>query len=247
MLLHNLPKFLQRSGKNIFSHFNFSTFVATFKNIKRMSAAGADADAGAAAATSSELPVVTFVTGNAKKLEELVAILSAGNSQPLPFRVVNVKLDLPELQGEPEYVSIEKCKLAADQLKGPVIVEDTSLCFNALGGLPGVYIKWFLDKTGHEGLNNIITAYSDKSGYAQCIFSFSAGPGADVETFVGRCSGTIVPARGPKDFGWDPIFQPDTFDKTFAELDKDTKNAISHRSKSVALLKAFLSEKYKKT
>jgi inosine triphosphate pyrophosphatase len=49
--------------------------------------------------------------------------------------------DLPELQGEPVDVSIEKCKLAASQVGGPVIVEDTSLCFNALGGLPGVYIK----------------------------------------------------------------------------------------------------------
>ena len=39
------------------------------------------------------------------------------------------------------------------------MVEDTSLCFNALGGLPGVYIKWFLEKTGHEGLNNLLAAY----------------------------------------------------------------------------------------
>lgn len=49
--------------------------------------------------------------------------------------------DLPELQGEPVDVSLEKCKLAAKEVGGPVIVEDTSLCFNALGGLPGVYIK----------------------------------------------------------------------------------------------------------
>jgi inosine triphosphate pyrophosphatase len=198
-----------------------------------------------AATTIRQLPVVTFVTGNAKKLEELVAILNSGNTEPLPFRVVNIKLDLPELQGDPEYVSIEKCKIAAEKVKGPVIVEDTSLCFNALGGLPGVYIKWFLEKTRHEGLNNIISAYTAKSAYAQCIFSFAAGPGEEPMTFVGRCPGTIVPARGPKDFGWDPIFQPDSFDKTFAELDKDTKNSISHRSKSVDLLKSFLIGKYK--
>ena len=61
-----------------------------------------------------------------------------------------------ELQGEPEEVSIEKCKRAAQQVGGPVMVEDTSLCFNALGGLPGVYIKWFLEKTGHVGLNNLL-------------------------------------------------------------------------------------------
>lgn len=59
----------------------------------------------------------------------------------LPFNLVSDKIDLPELQGEPEEVSREKCKLAALQVRGPVMVEDTSLCYNALGGLPGVYIK----------------------------------------------------------------------------------------------------------
>uniref|UniRef100_A0A9I9ECC5 Inosine triphosphate pyrophosphatase n=1 Tax=Cucumis melo TaxID=3656 RepID=A0A9I9ECC5_CUCME len=75
---------------------------------------------------------VTFVTGNAKKLEEVRAIL--GNS--IPFR--SLKLDLPELQGEPEDISKEKARLAAIQVNGPVLVEDTCLCFNALKGLPGI-------------------------------------------------------------------------------------------------------------
>lgn len=80
---------------------------------------------------------LTFVTGNKKKLEEVIAILG----DTLPFELVSAKLDLPELQGEPEEVSKEKCRLACQQINGAVIVEDTSLCFNALGGLPGVYIK----------------------------------------------------------------------------------------------------------
>ncbi len=71
------------------------------------------------------------------RLEEVISIL--GDS--LPFNLISSKIDLPELQGEPEEVSKEKCKLAAEQVKGPVMVEDTSLCYNALGGLPGVYIK----------------------------------------------------------------------------------------------------------
>jgi hypothetical protein len=84
-------------------------------------------------------PVLTFVTGNAKKLEEVVAILGSGSQ--FPYRVVSQKIDLPELQGDPEEVSREKCLLASAQVGGPVIVEDTSLCFVALGDLPGVYIK----------------------------------------------------------------------------------------------------------
>ncbi|MPC33595.1 Inosine triphosphate pyrophosphatase [Portunus trituberculatus] len=76
---------------------------------------------------------LVFVTGNAKKLEEVRAIL--GDS--FPFRLVSQKIDLPEYQGEADEVSRKKCEAAAELVKGPVIVEDTCLCFNALGGLPG--------------------------------------------------------------------------------------------------------------
>jgi len=186
-------------------------------------------------------PSITFVTGNAKKLEEVRAILGGDE---LPVMIVSQKVDLPELQGEPVEISEEKCRLAAQQVGAAVIVEDTSLCFNALNGLPGPYIKWFLDKTGHAGLNNLLAAYDDKSAYAQCIFAFSAGPGADVRTFVGRTDGTIVPARGPPDFGWDPIFMPDGFSTTYAEMDKAEKNNISHRYLSLAELKLFLIEEF---
>lgn len=64
-------------------------------------------------------------------------------------------------------------------------------------------MQWFLEKTGLEGLNNLLAAYSDKSAYAQCIFSFSLGPESPATSFVGRTDGNIVPARGPLDFGWE--------------------------------------------
>ena len=104
-------------------------------------------------------PVVRFATGNKKKLEEVVAILAAGPGGPssLPFVVEAAKLDLPELQGAcAEEICREKCRWAARQAGGPVMVEDTSLCFNAMGGLPGPYIKWFLEKLGHDGLNRML-------------------------------------------------------------------------------------------
>ncbi|GBG31339.1 Inosine triphosphate pyrophosphatase [Hondaea fermentalgiana] len=177
---------------------------------------------------------VTFVTGNAKKLEEVQAIVGSA------MALRNEKVDLPELQGEPEAVAAEKCRLAQARIDGPVLVEDTSLCFNALNGLPGVYIKWFLEKTGHEGLNNLLAAYEDKTAYAQCIFAYSSGPGAEPLTFVGQTHGRIVPARGPKDFGWDPVFQPDGFEQTYAELDKEIKNGISHRFKALQKFQAYV-------
>ncbi|XP_040988472.1 inosine triphosphate pyrophosphatase isoform X1 [Juglans microcarpa x Juglans regia] len=184
----------------------------------------------AARASGLVLPrPVTFVTGNAKKLEEVRAIL--GNS--IPFQ--SLKLDLPELQGEPEDISKEKARLASVEVNGPVLVEDTCLCFNALKGLPGPYVKWFLQKLGHEGLNNMLMAYEDKSAYALCAFSFALGPNAEPITFLGRTPGKIVPARGPNDFGWDPIFQPDGYEQTYAEMPKEEKNKISHRSKALDL------------
>jgi inosine triphosphate pyrophosphatase len=76
---------------------------------------------------------ITFVTGNAKKLEELRAILGS----TFPRTVISAKIDLPELQGEIDEICVKKCQEAARQVKGPVLVEDTCLCFNSLKGLPG--------------------------------------------------------------------------------------------------------------
>ncbi|KAI9907100.1 hypothetical protein PsorP6_003966 [Peronosclerospora sorghi] len=184
---------------------------------------------------STTKPVITFVTGNANKLKEVVAILGAD----FPFELRNQALDLPELQGEPVDIAKEKCRLAAKQVQGAVLVEDTSLCFNALKGLPGPYIKWFLEKTGHDGLNNLLTAYEDKSAYAQCIFAYATAD-SEPQVFVGQTHGKIVAARGPTTFGWDPIFQPDGYEQTYAEMEKTTKNQISHRYKALEALKSCL-------
>ncbi|KAH9610321.1 hypothetical protein KSS87_014384 [Heliosperma pusillum] len=165
---------------------------------------------------------VTFVTGNPKKLEEVKAILG----QSIPFQ--SLKLDLPELQGEPEDISREKARLAAIQVNGPVLVEDTCLCFSALKGLPG--------------LNNMLIAYEDKSASALCVFSLALGPNSDPITFVGKTMGKIVTARGPPDFGWDPIFQPDGYEQTYAEMLKEEKNKISHRYKALELVKSHFAE-----
>ncbi len=98
---------------------------------------------------------ITFVTGNAKKLEEFVSILGSD----FPHSVTSSKVDLPEYQGTPEEVCTEKCKEAARRVGGPVIVEDTCLCFNALGGMPGPYIKWFLEPLGPKGLHKCVTLH----------------------------------------------------------------------------------------
>lgn len=179
---------------------------------------------------------ITFITGNIKKLEEVRLIL--GNS----FRreIISKKVDLPELQGEIDDICKKKCKEAYKHVQGPVLVEDTCLCFHALKGLPGPYIKWFLDKLGPEGLYKLLAGYDDKSADAVCTFAyFSGDEHEDVKLFQGRTKGKIVEPRGSRDFGWDPCFQPDGLDQTYAELPKATKNSISHRYKALEELKDY--------
>jgi inosine triphosphate pyrophosphatase len=87
--------------------------------------------------------VITFVTGNLLKLKEAQHILDSTCS--VPFELVAYgELDLDELQSDiPEKIAAAKCRLAAKAVGWPVMIDDTSLCFNALGGLPGPYIKWY--------------------------------------------------------------------------------------------------------
>lgn len=181
---------------------------------------------------------LVFVTGNANKLKEATQILR----DDFPWNIIAKNIDLPELQGEPDDISIQKCKLAAAEIQGPVIVEDTCLCFNALGGLPGPYIKWFLEKLKPEGLWKLLSGWDDKTGYALCTFAYSTGNSEDkVQLFHGKTDGVIVEPRGPRNFGWDPCFQPDGFNHTYAELDESVKNSISHRRKALNALKEYFS------
>lgn len=113
------------------------------------------------------------------------------------------------------------------------------MAFNALNGLPGPYIKWFLDKLGPEGLHKLLAGFDDKTGKAICTFAYTSGENSEVLLFQGITTGTIVAPRGTRDFGWDPIFQPDGFDKTYGELPKETKNQISHRFRALDKLREY--------
>lgn len=198
--------------------------------------------------------VVTFVTGNDNKLKEVQRMLEAscsvqsnnGSSTclslPLQIQIISQSIDLPELQGTPEEVAVEKCTVAAAQVNGPVIIEDTSLCFKALGGLPGVYIRHFYDKIGNDGLCKLLSAFDDKSAYAQCIFAFTRGPGEPIILFTGTTHGKIVSPRGEDGFAWDNIFEftQNNESLTFAEMTPDVKNEVSHRKKALTGLCSFL-------
>ncbi|KAJ9652520.1 nucleoside triphosphate pyrophosphohydrolase ham1 [Neophaeococcomyces mojaviensis] len=178
-----------------------------------------------------------FLTSNAGKLREF----QAGMSNVPNITVTNrADVDIDEIQGTIEEIAIDKCRRAAEIIGGPVLTEDTALEFRALGGLPGPYIKYFLMAIGHEGLNNLLAAYEDKTIYAVCTFAYCAGPGSQPILFQGRTEGKLVPARGPSAFGWDPCFEYPPAGQTYAEMDKEEKNKISHRGKAQEKLKRWL-------
>ncbi|KEG11092.1 Inosine triphosphate pyrophosphatase family protein isoform 1 [Trypanosoma grayi] len=178
-------------------------------------------------------PMITLVTGNAGKLREVQACL-AGH-----VAVESVKMDLPELQSKSVFeISREKALVAYKNLNRPVLVEDTMLCFEALGGLPGPYIKWFLDEIGPTGLIKLLKGFESKRAYATCVFTYCAGPDMMLQ-FEGRCDGKVVDTpRGEGGFGWDCIFEPDEGrGMTYAEMPNDEKNKISHRARALVSLK----------
>ena len=191
----------------------------------------------------SKIKVINFVSGNKNKLRELNEIFSEN------FKDIIVKqldIDLPELQGIPEDIVRGKLKLAIEKskgLEGPILVEDTSLCFNAYGGLPGPYIKYFLKAIKQEGLYKMACAFEDHSAYAQSIFGLQKNENSEPHLFIGKTDGEIVSPRGQKNFGlsgWDPCFKPNCSSKTYAEMEEDEKNKISHRGKSSKALIDFL-------
>ncbi|SCZ92330.1 BZ3500_MvSof-1268-A1-R1_Chr5-2g07788 [Microbotryum saponariae] len=182
---------------------------------------------------------ILFVTGNANKLKEVRSILAAGTSTST-IELDSKALDLPEIQGTTREVASAKVKAAAEIIGGPCITEDTALAFTALKGLPGPYIKHFLDSLGHDGLNKMLVGFSDKSATAICTFAYSAGPGSEPLLFEGKTEGKIVEARGPTHFGWDPIFEAHESGLTYAEMDGQAKNKISHRYRALDKLRTYL-------
>lgn len=183
---------------------------------------------------------ITFVTGNLNKLKEFQAIVGDDS-------IIHQKIDLEEIQGSIAEISKRKAQAAAKVIGGPVLVEDTCLVFNALSKpnleLPGPYIKWFLDSLGADQLPKMLTGFEDKSAQAVCTFAYCGGPGEEVKLFQGVNDGVIVDEpryNTDAPFGWDPIFKPNGYEETYGQMDKALKNTMSHRYKSLVLVKEFL-------
>ena len=153
--------------------------------------------------------------------------------------VVALDIDLVEIQSLDAHEIIRaKLEEARKHHKGKLIVEDTSLYFDGLNGLPGPLIKWFMKSIGNDGLMKIVQNLDNNRAEAKTVIGYSNASG-EVSFFEGSFFGTIVTPRGTG-FGWDPIFMPDGQTKTFGEMTAEEKNSLSMRRLSVEKLREFL-------
>lgn len=166
------------------------------------------------------MPLV-FITGNRGKFAEISAIIP---------NLEMLNLDLDEIQGlDPQIIIEHKLAQAAANHASAMIVEDTSLIFNCLNGLPGTNIKWFEKCLSNSELASLVARYDDHSAIARSTIGYRDKTGK-LSFFVGEATGTIVSPRGAINaFGWNNIFQPDGHSQTFAEMTIAEKNAVSMR------------------
>ena len=175
---------------------------------------------------------ICFVTSNENKFNEVKSILK--------IDLERENIDLDEIQDvESEKIIKHKAKQAFLALKKPVLIEDTGLFIEAWKGFPGALIKWMLKLVGNEGICKMMEKEKNRSAEAKTYFCLYNGKKYDI--FVGEIKGKIpINPKGKANFGWDPIFIPEGYSKTFAEMTQEEKNKISMRKIALEKLKKFL-------
>lgn len=190
---------------------------------------------------------LVFATNNAHKLKEIRAIL--GNSiEILSLADIHCHADIPETADTLEGNARQKSRYVYEHYRLDCFADDTGLEVESLGGAPGVYSARYADGQGHDSqanMNKLLKEMEEKNNRkAQFRTIISLIEKGEERQFEGIVKGQITKEkRGESGFGYDPIFQPDGYDTTFAELGSDIKNRISHRARAVAALCDYLTKK----
>ncbi len=176
---------------------------------------------------------IYFVTGNKDKLREAGQILG--------IEPKSIKLDLDEIQGlNSDKIAEHKAKQAWEQVKKPLVIWDQSVYIDCLNGFPGPLIKWFWETVGLEKICKIANFFENHGIHTRTTLTYYNGK--EIKYFYGEVYGTIPSEpRGTNGFSWDPIFILEGYDKTFAEMTADEKNAISMHRIALEKLKDYLS------
>ena len=174
-----------------------------------------------------------FVTKNPQKLAEFRKLFEGTG-----YDIVASEITIDEIQTEDlEALVLDKLIKAYDLIRRPVFVDHTGLLIEQLAGFPGGLTELFWERLQNRRLSEL---FGNSPVTAVTLIGFCDGK--SVKTFKGEVSGTIASTpRGPEDFQWDPIFIPDGYSQTFAEMG-DQKNEISMRRLAIDLLITSLSK-----
>ena len=192
---------------------------------------------------------IVFATNNAHKLSEIRQIL--GDSvEVLSLADIGCHVDIPETADTLEGNALQKAQYVVDHYHISCFADDTGLEVDALNGEPGIYSARYAGE-GHDSEANMtkllkkLGENNNRKARFRTVIALLLVKGDEIEQhlFEGIVNGTIIRERkGTAGFGYDPIFQPDGYEATFAELGNDIKNKISHRAKAVEKLKAALAD-----
>ena len=195
---------------------------------------------------------IVFATNNAHKLEEIRAIL--GHSHDiLSLNDIQCHADIPETADTLEGNALQKARYVWEHYHLSVFADDTGLEVDALGGAPGVYSARYAGGAGHDSEANMakllreLHGHTDRTARFRTVIALILADGSDngfsEHLFEGKVEGRIATERqGSEGFGYDPLFIPDGYGESFAQLGTAVKNCISHRARAVARLTDFLSK-----
>ena len=189
---------------------------------------------------------IIFATNNAHKLGEVQALLGDAFSL-VTLRACGITEDIPETAPTLEGNALQKARYVYERTGKSCFADDTGLEVDALGGAPGVHsARDATDGHDFEANNRLLLHNLEAESNRKANFRTVIALILDGEEFLfeGRVDGSItrVPS-GNGGFGYDPLFIPEGYDVTFADMSADEKNAISHRGRAVAKLVEFLKER----
>lgn len=186
---------------------------------------------------------LVFATNNLHKLKEVQAIVPS-HIQLLSLADINCTEDIPETSPTIEGNAIQKATYIKDNYGYDCFADDTGLEVQVLNGAPGVYSARYAGETkdSNANMNKLLENLEEKENRnAQFKTVIALYINKKLETFTGICEGTIISEKkGEQGFGYDPIFSPNGYQETFAELPLEKKNSISHRARAVKKLVEFL-------
>ena len=188
---------------------------------------------------------IIFASKNEGKVKEVKHILSGINAEFISLNDVGFKDEIPETADTFEGNAKIKAGIIYDKFKLPTIADDSGIVALQLGNEPGVYSARYARENATDEENNIKLLERLKSfpephrGKFICAAVYYFG--TDFKVSIGEIIGQIIKEpRGTNGFGYDPLFLPDGYDKTTAELTPEIKNKISHRYRAFNQLKKHL-------